>query len=300
MLNISDRLLSLGAKRNVPLSELTSFKIGGVSAFVLEPLCYSDLADALALCASARFPVCLLGKGTNILAADSGFSGLVIRFSHPTHPPVWEGTCVTACAGMSLTQLVRESVDHGLAGMENLCGIPGTVGGACAMNAGAYGTEISQILTGVRILQNGMDTWVRVEPEQMGYRTSPFSYPGCIILEASFSLRADDGSAIERMREVTAKRKEKQPLELPSGGSVFKRPAGAYAGMLIEQCGLKGRRIGGAQVSEKHAGFIVNTGGATEKDVSELIAMIRQTVQERTGYSLECEIKRMGDNICIF
>lgn len=297
---LEEELLSLGARRNVLLSELTSFRIGGPALFVLEPREYADLIQTIRLCRNNGIPVYLLGKGTNILAADSGFSGVVIRFDRPLHPAQWDGSRVRACAGMSLTQLAKESVGHGYMGMERLCGIPGTVGGACAMNAGAYGAEVKQILSRIRVFQSDTDQWIDVFPEQMGYRKSPFCFPGSIVLEAEFTLFPDDGKTEERMREVASRRREKQPLEYPSAGSVFKRPKGSFAGMLIEQCGWKGQSVGGAAVSEKHAGFIINKGGATERDVSELIAGIQRDVLEKTGYSLECEIRRMGDGTCIF
>ena len=296
---ISDQLIALGARQNVPFSELTSFRIGGNAAYVLEPVAYETISEAIACCKTASLPICLLGKGTNVLASDAGFSGLVIRFDRPLHPPVWNGTHVIACAGTSLTQLAKESVAKGCMGMEYLCGIPGTVGGACAMNAGAYGAEVKQILRRVRVLQSGADRWIPVDPDALGYRKSPFSFPDYIVLEAEFALSPDDGGAAERMKDATIRRREKQPLEYPSAGSVFKRPAGHFAGALIEQCGLKGKTIGGAQVSEKHAGFIINLGNATERDVTELIARIQETVRTETGVSLECEIKRMGEGACI-
>lgn len=299
-LKLTAKILALGARRDVPLSELTSFRIGGCAAFVQEPDEYGNLIRMVRFCRDNGVPVYLLGKGTNILASDSGFSGVIIRFDRPVHPSEWHGNRVTACAGMSLTQLARESVARGYMGMERLCGIPGTVGGACAMNAGAYGAEISQILSRVHVYQNDTDRWVDVDPGQLGYRKSPFSFPECIVLEAEFALSPDDGGAEDRMRESVFQRKEKQPLEYPSAGSVFKRPKGSYAGMLIEQCGWKGKSVGGAMVSQKHAGFIINTGGATEQDVSALIDLIRKDVSEKTGFDLECEIRYLEDGTCIF
>lgn len=299
-LQLTEKLLAFGAKSDIPLSEMTSFHIGGCASFTIEPKDYPDMIRMVRFCRENRMPVYLLGRGTNILAPDSGFSGVVIRFDKPVHPPIWEKTRVRACAGTSLTQLARESVTRGLMGMERLCGIPGTVGGACAMNAGAYGSEIKQVLSQVRVLKDDTDQWIDVDPDQMGYRKSPFSFPDCIVLEAEFCLYPDDGEAERRLKEAVIRRKEKQPIEYPSAGSVFKRPTGSYAGMLIEQCGWKGKSVGGAKVSEKHAGFIINTGGATERDVLELITQIQQDVFEKTGFSLECEIRRMEDGKCIF
>ena len=278
---------------NIPLAELTSFRVGGPARFVLRPQSYEEIRQAIEYAASVEMPVTLLGKGTNILAADSGFDGLVIRFDTPLHEPVFDGTKVIACCGTSLTQLSRETVKRGLSGMERLCGIPGTVGGACAMNAGAYGGEIKQILKRIRVLRNGRDEWIDVKDADLGYRRSTFTFPGTVALEAEFELAQDDGTATETMQSCMEKRRAKQPLELPSAGSTFKRPEGYFAGALIEQCGLKGYSVGGAQVSPKHAGFIVNTGGATENDITALIEHVRAVVKERTGVTLEPEVKRI-------
>lgn len=294
-----DRMTALGAAQNVPLSELTTFRIGGPASFVLEPVHEDQIADALNAAYQEGCPVFLLGRGSNLLASDAGYRGLVIRFDRPLFEPVYDGAVVRASAGASLTQLAKDTVSRGLMGLERLCGIPGSLGGACAMNAGAYGAELSDTLTRVKVLNEGKTEWVSIEPGMLGYRKSPFAFPGCVVLEAELRLLPDDGGAAERMRECLAKRKEKQPLEYPSAGSVFKRPAGHFAGALIEQCGLKGLSVGGARVSEKHAGFIVNTGGATARDVETLIGRIRETVLRETGVLLECEIKRMGEGLCI-
>lgn len=278
---------------NIPLAELTSFRVGGPARFMLRPQSYEEIRQAIEYAVSVEMPVTLLGKGTNILASDSGFDGLVIRFDTPLHEPVFDGTKVIACCGTSLTQLSRETVKRGLSGMERLCGIPGTVGGACAMNAGAYGGEIKQILKRIRVLRNGRDEWIDVKDADLGYRRSAFTFPGTVALEAEFELAADDGTAAETMQSCMEKRRAKQPLELPSAGSTFKRPEGYFAGALIEQCGLKGYSVGGAQVSPKHAGFIVNTGGATENDITALIEHVCAVVKERTGVTLEPEVKRI-------
>ena len=278
---------------NIPLAELTSFRVGGPARFVLRPQSYEEIRQAIEYAVSVEMPVTLLGKGTNILAPDSGFDGLVIRFDTPLHEPIFDGTKVIACCGTSLTQLSRKTVKRGLSGMERLCGIPGTVGGACAMNAGAYGGEIKQILKRIRVLRNGRDEWIDVKDADLGYRRSTFTFPGTVALEAEFELAPDDGTAAETMQSCMEKRRAKQPLELPSAGSTFKRPEGYFAGALIEQCGLKGYSVGGAQVSPKHAGFIVNTGGATENDITALIEHVRAVVKERTGVTLEPEVKRI-------
>ena len=290
---IVDKLRSLGAVENVSLSELTSFHIGGPARFVLRPTSYSGIQAAVSACKEYGVSLVLMGRGTNVLASDFGFDGLVIRFDTPIHSPVFSGTRVIACCGTSLMQLSRDTVKHGLSGMERLAGIPGTVGGACAMNAGAYGGEIKQILKRIRVLHENVVEWVTVLDDDLGYRKSRFSFPDAIALEAEFELLPDDGTALQTMQICMEKRREKQPLEFPSAGSTFKRPEGHFAGALIEQCGLKGYSIGGAQVSEKHAGFIVNVGNATEADVNRLIQYVTKTVKEQTGVSLEPEIKRI-------
>ena len=295
--NIEETLLQMGAQQGVPLAELTSFRVGGPAAFVLRPQSYDAIKTAVEACREADVPFILLGRGTNVLASDDGYDGLVIRFDTPLHEPIYDGTRVTVCCGTSLTQLARETVAKGLSGMERLCGIPGSVGGACAMNAGAYGGEIKQILRRIRLYRNGVDAWVDVTDADLGYRRSAFSFPDAIALEAEFELVPDAGDAAQTMRVCMEKRREKQPLELPSAGSTFKRPEGHFAGALIEQCGLKGVSIGGAQVSEKHAGFLVNAGGATERDISALIRHVQETVLRRTGVRLECEIKRIGKEL---
>lgn len=284
---------SFCAERDIPLSELTSFRVGGKARFVVRPRTYEMIRDVVSFTSENRIKLMLLGKGTNVLASDSGFDGIILRFDAPLHEPVFQGTRVIACCGTSMSVLVRETIRHGLMGMERLCGIPGTVGGACAMNAGAYGAEIRQILKRIRILHNGTDAWTDVREDDLGYRKSAFTFPGAIALEAEFCLAPDDGTAYETLRSCMELRRAKQPLEMPSAGSTFKRPEGYYAGALIDQCGLKGCTIGGAQVSEKHAGFIVNIGGATEADISALIRYVQDTVRERTGVELEPEIKRI-------
>ncbi len=281
------------AEQNIPLSELTSFRVGGNARFVVRPRSYETIRSVVSFAETNGIRCMLLGKGTNVLASDRGFDGIIIRFDAPLHEPIFHGTSVIACCGTSMTVLARETIRNGLMGMERLCGIPGTVGGACAMNAGAYGAEIKEILKRIRILHDGTDEWVDVKDGDLGYRKSAFSFPEAIALEAEFSLAPDDGTACETMHDCMERRRQKQPLELPSAGSTFKRPEGHYAGALIDQCGLKGVTIGGAQVSEKHAGFIVNIGGATEADISALIRYVQDVVREHTGVELEPEVKRI-------
>lgn len=284
-------LSDMDVKTDVPLKELTSFRIGGPAAFVVRPKTESELCRALSAAEEAELPLRILGNGTNVLAPDAGFPGLVLRLDAPFFPLLIDGCTVHAAAGESLARAAHASVAAGLSGMEGLEGIPGTIGGACAMNAGAFGSEMKPILKRVRVYRGGEISDVTVRDEDLGHRRSVFAAPSAIVLRAELVLAPDDGHAAERTAEFSRRRREKQPLALPSAGSVFKRPAGHFAGGLIEQCGLKGLRIGGAEVSEKHAGFIVNMGGATEADVRALVAEIRRRVLLDTGVPLERELK---------
>lgn len=298
--NVAQALLALGARQNVPLDQLVSFRVGGPAAFVLQPSAEEDLCCALRLCRDERIPVILLGNGTNVLPPDRGFDGLILQMSGDAGLPVFEGERVTVGAGYSLTALAKDSVLRGLMGLERLCGIPGTVGGAVAMNAGAYGGEIKQVLRRVRVCRDGECLWEDARLGDMGYRKSPYTWPGNIVTAVELRLSPDDGTATATLADCMKKRREKQPLSLPSAGSTFKRPEGHFAGALIEGCGLKGSAIGGAQVSELHAGFIVNRGGATAADIENLMRRVQDVVYGETGVRLEPEVKRLEELICIF
>lgn len=283
--------LALGARQNRPLSKMTTFQTGGAAAWSLRPRSYEDIRKAVLLCERCKVPYYLIGRGSNLLFPDEGYDGLIIRMDRPLHAPVNSLTRITACAATQLSLLARYAVAQRLSGLERLCGIPGTLGGAIAMNAGAYGGEIADVLTRVHILRNGKQEWVDVERASMTYRYSPFHFPDCIVLEAELSLHADDGDAERVMHECLRARRDKQPLNYPSAGSTFKRPQGQYAGTLIEQCGLKGYRVGGASVSRKHAGFVINHDHATSADIRAVIAHVQEVVQRRTGVLLEPEVK---------
>ena len=293
-------LIDLGAKRNVPLSDLVSFRVGGLADFVLQPKDETTLCRALSLCKEAQLPVILLGNGTNVLPPDEGFSGLVLQLSGDGSAPVFEGEKVVVGAACSLTALAKDSVQRGFMGLERLCGIPGTLGGAVAMNAGAYGGEIKQVLRRIRVYRDGAFVWEDARLEEMGYRKSPYVWPKAIVSAVELRLSPDDGTAAETMVDCMRRRRAKQPLSLPSAGSTFKRPEGHFAGALIEGCGLKGFAVGGAQVSELHAGFIVNRGGATAADIQNLMKHVQDTVWSETGVKLEPEVKRLEELICIF
>ena len=298
--SVGRALVELGAKVNVPLSELVSFRVGGPAAFVLQPKGEAELCAALDICQAEHLPVVLLGNGTNVLPADEGFRGLILQLSGDGAAPVFQGDRVVAGAGYSLTALAKESVQRGFMGLERLCGIPGTLGGAVAMNAGAYGGEIKSVLRRVRCFRDGAFVWEDARLEQMGYRKSPYAWPNTIVTAVELQLLPDDGTAAATMAECMQKRREKQPLNLPSAGSTFKRPEGHFAGALIEGCGLKGVAMGGAQVSELHAGFIVNRGGATAGDIRALMNHVQAQVMSETGVLLEPEVKGLEELTCIF
>lgn len=285
-------LHGLDVKTNVPLSQLTSFRIGGPATVVVRPQNESELCLALRTAQDFDLPWRILGRGSNVLAPDNGFEGMIVLLDRPFFPMRLEGNFLYCSAGEALSDVAAYSVQQRMTGMEGLEGIPGTVGGACAMNAGAYGAEMKQILRAVRVYRNGEIKNIDVQDEDLGHRRSAFAAPDTIVLSAVLELMPDpDGHALDRLQEFHRRREEKQPLSYPSAGSVFKRPVGHFAGGLIEQCGLKGLTFGGAQVSPKHAGFIVNIGGATARDVYALIDEIQCRVYSETGIDLERELK---------
>ena len=287
------RAEQLPALQGEPLSRHTTFQIGGPAAVFCRPETPAQLLRMLELCREHGVRSYLLGNGSNTLFSDAGFDGAVVCTVEMKRPVTVSGNVLRAAAGAPLGAVCRKAQQAGLAGLAFAFGIPGTVGGAVYMNAGAYGGELKQVLRRVTFLDRALrlDS-LPVQELALGYRTSRFETEGGVILEAEFSLTPGDPAAIEaEMQELMARRREKQPLELPSAGSTFKRPQGAFAGALIEQAGLRGFAVGGAAVSTKHCGFVVNTGGATCADVVALTEEIARIVYEKTGYRLEREIR---------
>ncbi|MBR6739971.1 MAG: UDP-N-acetylmuramate dehydrogenase [Clostridia bacterium] len=269
---------------NELLSKHTTFKIGGPCTMY-----FPETAQELAalVCEGDCF---ILGSGSNLLAPDEGYAGRVVKTSLLSSIEV-EGEYIRAQCGASLARVATAAAKEGLTGLEFAAGIPGSLGGGLCMNAGAYGGELSQtVVSSVRLDKNGPS---EVTDHCFGYRHSLYSEGGTALSAVMKLSRGDPERIRERMAELAAKRRASQPLELPSAGSVFKRPEGYYAGRLIEDCGLKGASVGGAQVSNKHAGFIVNIGGATADDVKRLIELIQERVLSQFGVSLETEIKFM-------
>lgn len=276
-----------------PMTRRTTFGIGG-PALLLRPRSRAELQAAMTLCREAGEEPFILGRGSNLLVSDSGISRPVIRLDGDFTAITREGNTLRCGAGASLIAVCRAAAENGLSGIEWGYGIPGSLGGGVYMNAGAYGGEMKDILTEVTFLDEAGEYRTLPAAElSLSYRHSIFEErPGTVIVEAVLTLTHGDPAAIRAaMEDYMSRRREKQPLEYGSAGSTFKRPVGNYASALVDQCGLKGLSVGGAEVSRKHAGFIINRGGATAADVRELIAEVQRIVREKTGYTLECEIK---------
>lgn len=279
---------------NEPLSAHTSFRIGGPAALMAFPKNEDELAVLLRAASQCGVKPRILGAGTNVLAPDEGLDGLVICTKDCLLGlRALEGGRIEAMAGETLAHAAVFARGQSLTGLEFAHGIPGTVGGGVYMNAGAYGGEIAQVAEETTVLMaDGTRRVLRGAEQAFAYRTSAFERMECMIVKTVFALRPGDADEIgARMRELMGKRRASQPLELPSAGSTFKRPAGAYAGALIEASGLKGRGVGGAEVSRKHAGFVVNRGGATARDVLETIKLVQETVYADSGFRLEPEVR---------
>lgn len=289
--NLVEKMGKIEYKLNEPASRHTTFRIGGPISIFAEPADNAELATLIHAAEEMGAPYYVIGNGSNLLVSDDGLDALVIKIGEKMSAVCINDTKVYAQAGALFCSVAKSSVSAGLKGLEWAAGIPGFVGGAVAMNAGAYGGEISRFIKKITIYKDGEVKNISVSKDDFGYRYSAFSFPGSVVLSAEFELCPDDGTSKELMEEYNTRRKSKQPLELPSAGSTFKRPEGHFAGQLIEQAGLKGRRVGGAMVSSKHAGFIVNAGGATSDDVIKLIDLVKAEVFNESGIVLEPEIR---------
>lgn len=279
-----------------PLSRHTTFRVGGNCRAFLTVKDSGSAERILQYLRQNAVPFRLIGRGSNLLVPDTGYPGVVLvlggQLAEVSEPSEADSEVIVCGAGASLKNLCLAALSRGLTGLEFAYGIPGTVGGAVYMNAGAYDGEMSQVLESVTVLNgDGSRETLPAEALSLSYRHSIFmERKDALILEAAVRLKKGDPAAIRaRMQELLARRQEKQPIEYPSAGSTFKRPAGSYASLLIDQCGLKGYRVGGAQVSEKHAGFVVNRGGATYADIMAVCRHVQETVRAQTGYELELE-----------
>ncbi len=279
-------------EKNAVLKNYTTFKIGGKCPLLVKMKGEESFLRLIPLAEKLGVPYCIFGKGSNLIVDSDGISKVVFLSGNGfADISIIRGTTVRCQAGAALSGLCKFAQENGLSGLEFAYGIPGSVGGAVFMNAGAYGGEVKDVITSVRAMdRSGTVTEYPAEKLDFAYRHSRFSNSGEIVLTADFKLKSGDKAQIKAvMEDILERRRSKQPLEFPSAGSTFKRPAGSYASLLIEQCGLKGCHVGDAEVSTKHSGFIINKGGADFSQVMELIETVRKKVLEETGYELECE-----------
>lgn len=289
-------LLPAGCVReNVTLAPYTTMRTGGPAALFAEPRNAQQLAHVHQWAQEKGLSLLILGNGSNLLIADSGFDGLVIHLGRALSEVSVFANTLTAQAGASLAAAARAAAQASLTGLEFAAGIPGSIGGAVCMNAGAYGGEIAQVIVSARVLTPEGVRTVSKEELSLGYRSSAVMQNGWVVLEATFELAPGSPDEIKAtMADLAARRREKQPLQYPSCGSFFKRPVGYYAGALIEQAGLKGYRVGDAQVSEMHAGFVINRGHATSSEIYRLMQEVQCRVQAQFGVTLEPEVRLIG------
>lgn len=291
---------NIGAEviKDAPMKKYTSFKCGGNASVLIIPDSIDNLNKIIEFSYSKNVKPFIIGNGSNLLVTDKGINGVVIKIgSQLSEIRLIDETTIYCEAGASLKSLCMFALENSLSGLEFAYGIPGTLGGAVYMNAGAYGGEMKDVLYSVNhIDENGNIGTLEKENLQLGYRHSAYTENGYVITSAVLKLiKADKKDIKDAMDDKLGRRKDKQPLEYPSAGSTFKRPEGYFAGALIEDCGLKGYTVGGAQVSEKHAGFVINKGGATSTDVITLIGDVQRIVKEKHGVMLETEVKILGE-----
>ena len=299
-LNFYDKLTEYIEEKRIykdePMRKHTTFRIGGNADYFVVPKTEEEIRIVICLCKEERMPYYILGNGSNLLVSDKGYRGVIIEICKKMNEICVEGNFLKVQAGALLSKVGSAALDAGLAGFEFASGIPGTMGGAVFMNAGAYGGEMKDILTEVTVLDENNEVRVLKKEElELGYRTSIVAKKGYVVLSAKVELKKGNQMEIrERMNELKVQRTTKQPLEYPSAGSTFKRPEGYFAGKLIADAGLRGFQVGGAQVSEKHCGFVVNKDQATAADVMNLMNQVSDKVYEMSGVRLEPEVKRLG------
>ena len=300
-MNLYNELCAITGEKNVLKDELmsghTTFRIGGPADYFVMPSSAGEIKRIIALCLEQDVPYYIIGNGSNLLVADKGYRGVIIQIFKNMKDIQVEGESIRAQAGALLSKVAAAAYEAGLEGFEFASGIPGTLGGAVRMNAGAYGGEMKQVLKSAEVLTpEGEVLTLPVEEMKMGYRTSIVSRMDYVVLGAEIALREGNKEEIRaKMDELKEKRVSKQPLEFGSAGSTFKRPEGYFAGKLIEDAGLRGFRVGNAQVSEKHCGFVINLGGATAREVAELMETVARRVEENSGVRLEPEVKKIGE-----
>lgn len=280
-----------------PMKRHTTFRVGGNADYFVMPQNAEEVKNIVALCKEEDMPFYILGNGSNLLVGDKGYRGVIIQIYKEMNDIRIEGDRVKAQAGALLSRVGTATLEAELTGFEFAAGIPGTVGGAVVMNAGAYGGEMKDIIINATVLtQEGNIVTVNKEDLELGYRTSVIAKKGYVVLAAEYQLEKGDKEVIrERMDELKVQRVTKQPLEYPSAGSTFKRPEGYFAGKLIQDAGLRGFQVGGAQVSEKHCGFVINKDQATAADIQELMRQVSDKVMQEFGVKLEPEVKTLGE-----
>lgn len=304
MNHFSDQLNRIAGAAQVRISEPmrlhTTFRAGGPADYFVQPQTDEALLSLIALCKAQQMPYYIIGNGSNLLVSDEGYRGVIIQLCQNRSNIRADGSKIIAQAGALLSSVAAFALRNVLTGFEFAAGIPGTIGGACVMNAGAYGGEMKDVLVSVRLLDTqGHISDVPADALSLGYRTSRIAGSGEIVLEAAIALQTGDQTHIQaRMQQLAAKRREKQPLEYGSAGSTFKRPEGYFAGKLIEDAGLRGYCIGDAAVSDKHCGFVVNKGAATASDIMRVIMHTQQEVLKQFGVTLEPEVKLLGHFDC--
>lgn len=284
-------------KPEEPMKNHVTFRVGGPADFFVTPKNYEELSWVLKCCAKYEMPCYIMGNGSNLLVSDQGYRGVVIQLFRQLNDIQCEGNVIRAQAGALLSAVANRALEEKLTGFEFAAGIPGTLGGACVMNAGAYGGEMKDVLKSVTVLtREGERITLQKNELELGYRTSIIAKKDYIVLEAEIELEVGDAEEIKAvMDDLKERRTTKQPLEYPSAGSTFKRPEGYFAGKLIQESGLQGFQVGGAQVSEKHCGFVINKDQATAADIAELIRQVQDRVEEKFGVRLETEVKRLGE-----
>ena len=284
-------------KKDEPMKSHTTFRVGGPAAYFVTPQTAEEVAKVIEACTQENVPYYIVGNGSNLLVSDKGYEGVIIQIYKQMNQVEVEGMQIRAQAGALLSMIAKRALDAELAGFEFAAGIPGTLGGACVMNAGAYGGEMKDVLLRVTVLDE--DDKIRViekDDLELGYRTSIIAKKGYTVLGAEIELQEGEKEAIRaQMNELKEKRVTKQPLEYPSAGSTFKRPEGYFAGKLVQDAGLRGFRVGDAMVSEKHCGFVINAGEATAAQVDDLMKQVSAKVKEQFGVTLEPEVKRLGE-----
>lgn len=299
--NFYNKLLEVISEDKVsvdePMKLHTTFRVGGPADFFVVPENEEEIRGVINLCRSEEMPYYIIGNGSNLLVSDKGYRGVIIQIYKAMNRIEVTGKRITVAAGALLSQIAAKALEAGLAGFEFASGIPGTVGGACVMNAGAYGGEMKDVIAEVKVLTRaGEFLTLKADELELGYRTSVIAKEGYIVLGAVLELEPGDEKEIRAcMDDLKEKRTTKQPLEYPSAGSTFKRPEGYFAGKLIQDAGLRGFQVGGAQVSEKHCGFVINKDHATAEDIAELMRQVSARVEAQFGVALEPEVKRLGE-----